>query len=224
MTTPSSSGLPDRAEFARRWSAAHGGADPTARFVAGYLTVVQALARPLAAAGVRPDAVTATGPVLAAVALWPAASGERWTLLVPLIVVVSAVLDGLDGAIAVLTAGPTRWGAVLDGVADRVADLAWTATLWLLGAPGWLVAAAAAVGWLHEYLRARAGAAGMTGVARVTVGERPTRAVVVALFALGAGLYPAAAGGWATAGAAALVGVGVAGLAQLVPAVRRELR
>jgi phosphatidylglycerophosphate synthase len=215
--------LPDRSEFRRRWSRAHGGADPGARFVGGYLAVVHRAARPLAWARVPPDVVTLAGLALAAAALLPAAAGGRWVLLVPVLVAGSAFLDGLDGAVAVLTDRSTRWGAVLDALVDRAADASFCAVLWLIGAPGWLAVAAAATGFGHEYVRARAAAAGMAGVGRITVGERPTRVVVAALFSLGAGLYPPAAAGWAAGGAGATAVLGLAGLAQLLPAVRRAL-
>jgi CDP-diacylglycerol--glycerol-3-phosphate 3-phosphatidyltransferase len=209
--------------FVRLWSRSHGDADPDTPFVRGYLAVVHALARPLAAARVPPDALTGVALAAGLAVLAPAAAGGRWPLLVPLLVVLSGLLDGLDGAVAVLTARSTRWGAVLDAVADRLVDAAWCAALWLLGAPAWLAVAAAAVAWLHEYVRARATAAGMTDVGVVTVAERPTRVVVVAAFALGCGLFPAAAAAWATAGAAVAAAVGAAGAAQLLVVVRRRL-
>lgn len=220
---PAGAALPGRAEFARRWSAAHGGADATARFVGGYLTVVHLLARPLAAAGVRPDLLTLAGLVVALSALAPAAAGGRWALAAGGLVVLSALVDGLDGAVAVLTGRSSRWGAVLDALCDRLADAAYVVVLWLLGAPGWLAAAAAGAAWLLEYARARAAGAGMAGIGVVTVGERPTRVAVAAMFALGAGMYLGAASAWATAGAAATAAVALAGLARLLPAVRREL-
>jgi phosphatidylglycerophosphate synthase len=216
--------LPDRQEFFRRWGAAHGGADPAATpFVTGWLTVVHALARPLAARGLPPDALTLAGLGAALAVLAPAAAGGRWLLLAPVGVVVSGLLDGLDGAVAVLSRRTRAWGAVLDALADRVADAGWCVALWLAGAPGWLAVAAGATGWLHEYVRARATAAGMGEVGVITVAERPTRIVVATLFLLGAGLYPAAAAGWSTAGAAATATTGVAGLVQLLVVVRRRL-
>jgi phosphatidylglycerophosphate synthase len=214
---------PDRDEFGRRWSRAHSGADPGARLVGGYLTAAHRAARPLAAAGVAPDALTLAGALAALAALAPAAAGGRWPLLAAVAVAASAVLDGLDGAVALLTDRSSRWGAVLDGLADRLAEAAFCAVLWLVGAPGWLAGAAAATAWLHEYARARAGAAGMAGVGRVTVSERPTRVAVVVLFTAGAGVVPAHAGAWAGAGALAAAVLGLAGLAQLLLALRRVL-
>ena len=214
----------DRREFSRRWAAAHGGADPGARFVGPYLAVVHRAAGPLARARVSPDALTLVGLLVSLSALGPAAAGGRWLLLVPLLVVASALLDGLDGAVAVLTGRSSPRGAVLDAVADRLADAAYAAALWLVGAPGWLAVLAGGSGWLHEYVRARALGAGMRGVGAVTAGERPTRVVVAAAFTLAAGLDPEHAAPWATAGAAAATGAGVLGLAQLLPVVRRNLR
>ena len=223
MSARGEAAAPDRAEFARRWSALHGGADPQARFVRSYLHVVHACARPLVRAGVAPDVLTAAGLLLALCALAPAAAGGRWALLVPVLVALSALVDGLDGAVAVLAGRTSAGGAVVDGIADRLSDAAHVAVLWLLGAPGGLAVLAGSTGWLHEYVRARAGGAGMTGVATVTVGERPTRVVVVALSGLAAALQPSSPVPWAAVGAAALVAAGAVGLVQLVPAVRRSL-
>lgn len=209
--------------FVRLWARSHGDADPDGPFVRGYLTVVHTLARPLAAARVSPDALTGAALAAGVAALAPAAAGGRWPLLSSLLIVASGALDGLDGAVAVLTGRSTRWGAVLDALADRVVDAAWCAALWLLGAPASLAVAAAALAWLHEYARARASAAGMTDVGAITVAERPTRVVVAAAFTLGCGLFPGAAPQWATAGAAVAAGIGVAGLAQLLPLVHRRL-
>jgi CDP-diacylglycerol--glycerol-3-phosphate 3-phosphatidyltransferase len=182
-----------------------------------------ALGRPLARAGTPPDAVTAGGVVLGVLVLPPAAAGGRWLLLAVAVVVLSAVLDGVDGTVAILTGRTTRWGYVLDSVCDRVTDACYLTALWLAGAPGPLCAAGGLVVLLQEYLRARAAAAGMADVGVVTVSERPTRVIVTAMFLLGAGLYPSAAGTWAAAGASATLTIGLAGSAQLIRVVRRRL-
>jgi CDP-diacylglycerol--glycerol-3-phosphate 3-phosphatidyltransferase len=139
------------------------------------------------------------------------------------VVVLSALLDGVDGTVAILTGRVTRWGHVLDSACDRVADACFLAALWLAGAPGPLCAAAGTVVFLHEYLRARAAAAGMPEVGVVTVGERPTRVIVTAMFLLAAGVLPGSAVVWTTAGAAATLVLGVVGLAQLGRVVRVKL-
>ncbi|MFN0280716.1 MAG: CDP-alcohol phosphatidyltransferase family protein [Kineosporiaceae bacterium] len=211
-----------RAEYLRRWSELHGGV-PAAGLVGGWLAMSHSLARPLVRARVGPDAVTAFGLLLAVAALVPAAAGGRWALAVAAVVTVAGVLDNVDGAVAVMTGRVTRWGAVLDALADRLADAAFVGVLWLLGAPGWAVVAGGAIAWFHEYVRARAGVAGMSDVGVVTLSERPTRIVVTVMFALGCGLYPGSAEHWAFAGATAWVVIGAVGLVQLLRVVRRRL-
>lgn len=212
----------EREEFLRRWSAAHGGAG-TGGLVGIWLTLAHALARPLARAGAGPNAVTVLGLLVALSALAPASAGGRWAVLGFALVVLSGLLDNLDGAVALLTGRATRWGAVLDAVCDRVADAGYVVAFWLLGAPGWLAVLAGGLTGLQEYLRARATAAGMAEVGVVTVSERPTRVIVTAMFLLAAGVYPDAAGTWAGLGAGVWAGLGAVGLVQLAVTVHRRL-
>jgi CDP-diacylglycerol--glycerol-3-phosphate 3-phosphatidyltransferase len=217
-------GVPSRAEYLAGWSALHGGYDPAAsRLVDGWLTLTYVLARPLAAARVPPDLVTVLGGGVAAGAVALAALGGRWAAVAAAVVVVSGVVDNLDGAVAVLTGRASRWGSVLDSAVDRVADCCFVATFWVLGAPGGLVVAGGALMGLHEYVRARALAAGMSDVGTITVWERPTRVITTAMFLLGCGIHTGDAATWATAGAAAWIGLGVVGLGQLLVVVRRRL-
>jgi CDP-diacylglycerol--glycerol-3-phosphate 3-phosphatidyltransferase len=188
-----------------------------------WLRGVQRLAAAGPVARVPPDALSVAGVAVGAAALGLAATGGRWPLLAAVLVVLVGVLDGLDGAVAVHTGRARPLGAVVDAMADRVGDLLLVATLAALGAPlPWCVAAGALT-LLHEYLRARAGAAGMAGVGAVTVAERPTRLLLVAVACLGAGALP---GGtpvtgwsWGTVSAVAWVVVGVAGLVHLAVGV-----
>lgn len=190
--------------------------------VRGWLSGTYVVARPLAVTGVPPDLVTALGVLVSLGAAGAAAAGDGWWLLgAALVVVLSGLLDNLDGAVALLTGRATRWGHVLDSVADRVSDLLYVAALWAAGAPGEVCAAGGALMFLLEYARARAAAGGMTEVGVVTMWERPTRVIVTATFLVAAALlgdpWPAL-GGWAW------VGLGVVGLVQLLVVVRRRLR
>jgi len=216
--------VPDRAEFFRRWAPLHGGYDPAGTALTGrWLALVHTAARPLAARGVAPHALT--GWALLAGAGVPAAvaAGGRWPLLAVALLVAAGLLDGLDGAVAVLTGRATRFGYVLDSVADRVGDAAYVAALWWLGGPGWLCAIAAGLVWLPEYARARAGNAGMRELAVLTVAERPTRIAVTAVALAGCGGWPDRAAPLATAAAAVLAGLGAVALAQLLVVARRRL-
>lgn len=214
-----------RDEYFARWAELHGGYDPRtgSAWLRGWLTMVHAVAQPLARRGVSPDAVTYGSLVVSALAAGLAALGGRWLLLATLVLVVSGLLDNLDGAVAVLTGRTTRWGYVLDSVVDRLSDLLYLVALVAVGAPVELAALCGALVFLLEYSRARAGNAGGDEVGAVTIAERPTRVIVVAAALLAGGLLPGSADDLATAGVGVLAALTAAGLGQLLPALRRSL-
>jgi phosphatidylglycerophosphate synthase len=213
-----------REEYLAAWSRWHGGADPAAsRMVHGWLSWVYALARRVP--GLPPAAVTAAGLLVAATAVAPAAVGGPWLLLAGVLVGLSAVLDGLDGALAIATGRASRRGFVLDSAVDRLSEAAFAAALWVAGAPGWLAAAFGGLCWLPDYLRARAGQAGVTENGELPVWERPTRVAMTGFTLGGAGVV--AGLGWSaavvTCGTAVGCLLGVVGVAQLGTALRRAL-
>ena len=213
--------LPDREGYFDRWVSTHGGYDPRSNaLVRWWLGIAYAVARPLAAARVLPDLVTVAAIACSGLAVGLAAGGEWWLLAAAIVVVLGGLLDSVDGAVAVLRDRVTRWGSVLDSTADRVSDLLFVCALWVAGAPATVCVVAAALMFVHEYVRALAAVAGMTEIGIVTVGERPTRVIVTAAF-----LAAAAALGdpWPALGAWAWVGLGVIGLTQLLVVVRRRL-
>jgi phosphatidylglycerophosphate synthase len=207
-------------DYAARWAELHGGFDPrrAAPIVRGWLMLGYRVSRPLAANAVRPNTVTVAGLLVSLGVPALAWAGFSWLAVV--LVLVAALADSVDGALAVVGAAASRLGFVLDSVVDRLIEVCWLAGFWLLGAPGWLVVLAGGLSWLHEYLRARAAVAGMSSVGVVTISERPTRVIVAAFGLLLAGLHP-----WA---APMAVGVwcilGLIGLVQLTVAVRAALR
>ena len=214
----------ERRDGLQGWARLHGGIRPSAP-VRVWLGGVQRLARVGPVARTPPDVLSGVGVALAAGAAAAAGAGGRWPLMAALLVVLVGVLDGLDGAVALGTGRARPLGAVVDAVADRLGDLLLAVALLALGArPVWCLAAVTLT-FLHEYLRARAGAAGMRGPGAVTVAERPTRLVLVAVAALGAGLLPAGTPwtgwGWATVSAVGWVAVGVVGFAHLAVGVAR---
>ena len=160
--------------------------------------------------------------------------GAGWPLLATVVVVVAAVLDGVDGALASQTGSATRWGRVLDPLADRCSDLLLVLALVVLGAPGWLGALLGALTLLLESVRATGQVAGMQGPGVVTVWERPSRVIVAAFGLAGCGALWISeragadlASAWTArvATTAAVVGAGLAvwGLARLLVVVRRAL-
>ena len=195
--------------------------------VGAWLGLVYQCARPLALLRVPPDVVTALGLLVAAGAAGLARAAGGWLFAAALLVVASGLLDSLDGAVAVLTGRATPFGYVLDSVVDRCADLLYLVALWSVGAPAGVCVAAGAATGLQEYLRARAGAAGMAEVGVVTVWERPTRVVVTAMFLLGAAVYRStsttASASWARDAAWLWLALALVGLVQLTVVVRRRL-
>jgi phosphatidylglycerophosphate synthase len=216
--------------YAERWAALHGGYDPRHATppVRGWLRAAYRIARALARLRLRPSAVTFAGVLLAAAVPAAARWGPAGGLVAAALVLLGALADTADGALALVSGRESRLGRVYDSVADRLSEAAWLLGLYLLGAPGWLAAGCLAVTWLHEYVRARATVAGMSEIGAVTVGERPTR-VLLALFGLacagvGGLAAPDLAAGTVTVAAAVWAALGAIGLLQLAVAVRRALR
>jgi CDP-diacylglycerol--glycerol-3-phosphate 3-phosphatidyltransferase len=216
--------------YAAAWAGLHGGFDArqATRAVRGWLRVGYGVGSVLSRLRVAPTAVTTTGLLLSLLVPATTARHGWWPFLAALLVLLSALADTVDGAIAVIRSRVTRLGSVYDSLADRIGEAAWAAALWLLGVPGLLAASCCAVSWLHEYLRSLATAAGMTTIGSVTVGERPTRvsaAAVGLLFGGAAGLVSAdlgrAAATFVTTGWLLL---GVFGLRHLLSVVRHALR
>lgn len=176
----------DREEYLAAWSRWHGGADTSAPLVRGWLSLAHALARPLAA--LPPVAATAAGLAVAVGAVAPAAAGGAWLVLAGVLIGVSGLLDSLDGALAIGTGRASRRGYVLDSVVDRLTEAAYAAALWAAGAPGWLAVTFGALCWLPDYLRARAGQAGVRRTGPISVWERPTRVAMTGFTLGGAGV------------------------------------
>ncbi|HUR76117.1 MAG TPA: CDP-alcohol phosphatidyltransferase family protein [Sporichthya sp.] len=227
-TTGASPGT--REAYLAAWADSHGGHDPAGggRAERAWFALVFRAAAPLRR--VSPDALTAAAVVVAALAATVAGGAARWCLLAAVLVALSAVLDGVDGAVAVMTGRATRWGHLIDSLGDRVAEALFGFALYEAGAPWQLCAAAVASGWLHEYARARAGAGGVSEILVVTVAERPTRVIAAVLGLLVAGLLgPDSVGELdaelaAFCGAVAWCSLGLVGLGQLMHALRRALR
>lgn len=183
-------------EHLRDWAGLHRTETPSG-FVGGWLRAAAVVARPLARAGVSPNAVTVAA-LVAAVAAVPLALVPGWPgpASACVAVTVSGLLDSLDGAVAVQAGRATNVGFLLDSALDRVADAAFVAALAIVAGGGaWVAVGAGAAAWWLEYVRARAGLAEAgagappSGPQVVTPGERPTRIV---LTAVGLGLPPLA--------------------------------
>jgi len=217
-------------DYASRWAALHGGFDPrqAGAAVRGWLRASFVIGSVLGRWHVPPTAVTVAGVLLSAAAAVAATRAPTGLFTAALLVLLAAVADSVDGAVALSTDRVTRLGYVYDSVADRASEACWLAAFWVAGVPAPLVVTAGALSWLHEYVRARAAAAGMTEIGTVTVGERPGR-VIVTLAALLAGgatglIQTDLAAGTMTVFLSLWLLLAVFGLAQLLRTVRTTLR
>jgi CDP-diacylglycerol--glycerol-3-phosphate 3-phosphatidyltransferase len=212
-----------REDYLAAWSRWHGGTGTESPLVRGWLSIAYALARPLA--GLPPVVVTALGLAVAALAVWPAAAGGLWLVVAGVLVGLSGLLDSLDGALAIGTGRASRRGFVLDSVVDRLTEAAYAAALWAAGAPGWLAVGFGALCWLPDYLRARAGQAGVAETGALSVWERPARVAMTGMTLAGAGVVAAAGGAElvVTAGTAVGALLGAVAVAQLGMSLRRML-
>ena len=212
-----------RQEYLVAWSRWHGGTGTESPLVRGWLSAAYTLARPLA--GLPPVVATACGLLVAGGAVVPAAAGGVWLVAAGVLVGLSGLLDSLDGALAIATGRASRRGFVLDSAVDRLAEAAYAAALWAAGAPGWLAVAFGALCWLPDYLRARAGQAGVAETGALSVWERPTRVAMTGMTLGGAGVLSGAdlAVPVVVAGTAVGVLLGAVGVVQLGVSLRRML-
>ena len=149
---------------------------------AGVAHVVEPVARGLLRLGVSPNTVTVAGTVGVLVgALGFVARGHL--LVGALVIGFFVVTDMLDGAMARLGAGSTRFGAFLDSSMDRVADGAifGAVAFWLATQQDrWGMVAALlclVAGQVVSYVKARAEGLGMT--CDVGLVERPERLIMI---------------------------------------------
>ncbi|GAB2933684.1 CDP-alcohol phosphatidyltransferase family protein [Micromonospora polyrhachis] len=151
---------------------------------AGMARVVEPIARGLLRRGVSPNAVTVAGTV--GVLIGAIGFGARGHLVAgALIVTVFALTDLLDGTMARMRGGSSKFGAFLDSSMDRIADGAifGAVTYWLASqGDSWGVAAALiclVLGQIVSYVKARAEGLGLT--CNVGLAERTERLIIVGI-------------------------------------------
>lgn len=164
--------------------------------VAGSLSSARdGLARGIIRAGIPANAVTLAGPLVASLVFLPAYYGSQ--PVAGLVLVFAGAFDVLDGAVARLSGGVTRFGGYLDSVVDRYSDLAvffgilvymdrhWDGRLRVLYLTLWGLSLVGAS--TTAYVRARA----ETIVPSCKVGfmERPERMVTIILGLLSGNLH-----------------------------------
>ena len=164
-------------EFKERWSTLHGGAD-TVGVVGRWLSISYQAARVCVALCISPNVLTLLG-LGTAIAM----GLSTYAAIALLLLVISLFFDGIDGSVAILRGTESKWGEVLDSLADRISEAFWLYMGWRLGIPAWVVITMWTIASTQEYARARLASLGHREIGVVTPTERPVRAIFMA-FAL----------------------------------------
>jgi CDP-diacylglycerol--glycerol-3-phosphate 3-phosphatidyltransferase len=159
--------------FYEKWSELHGSAQVKG-IVKVWLTLSYWLSRPLVALRITPNALSYISILAGATFLLSAKS--NWAIL---LLVLSLLLDGIDGSVAILGDKTTKYGALLDSVADRIVEAFWILGLYVMGAPWQPLFVIWLASYIQEYMRARSSSLGVTEILLVTWSERPVRASLV---------------------------------------------
>ena len=146
-----------REEFFSHWSKTHGEAEVKG-IVRAWLSISYTITRPLVALRISPNTLSLLS-VLAAIAF--------------------LLNINSYGTVAISTGKSSKFGAVVDAVADRIVEAIWAYAFYLLGAPWQVIVAAWVAASTQEYMRARAGGLGISQVLMVTWAERPIRATLI---------------------------------------------
>lgn len=154
---------------------------------AGYLRATDPLVRGLLRAGITPNSITTIGALV--ILASAVAYGTGWIRLGGWLILVSGIVDTLDGQVARQGARTTRFGAFYDSTLDRVGDGATFIGIasYLLLAPDirWRFGAVIAcmVGVLAalvvSYMRARAEGLGLE--CKVGIAQRAERILLLGL-------------------------------------------
>ena len=164
-------------QFKERWSELHGGAD-TEGVVGGWLAFSYQAARVCVALRISPNLLTLLG-LGTAIAM----GLSEYAAIALLLLVISLFFDGIDGSVAILRGAESKWGELLDSLADRISEAFWLYMGWRLGIPAWVVITMWTIASTQEYARARLASLGHREIGVVTPTERPVRAIFMA-FAL----------------------------------------
>ncbi len=150
--------------------------------VKGALTrPIKPVAEAIARSGVDPNILTLSGLALALIA--PLAAHLYGPLGALIAIALSSVLDALDGEVARASGRASRVGAFLDSLCDRISDLAYIASIMVLGVSPLLAYIAGGSSIIISYIRARAESLGI-GVSGVGLMERGERVLGLAIIAL----------------------------------------
>jgi CDP-diacylglycerol--glycerol-3-phosphate 3-phosphatidyltransferase len=160
----------NKEEFTAKWSALHSGAK-TDGVVGAWLKISYRFGLICTLLRISPNALTLFG-LLGAIATAVAAH-SAWALI---FLVFSLFCDGIDGSVAIFQQRESKWGAILDSVADRISEALWFYALYAIGVPAWIPITLWSIAAFQEYARAKLISLGVSDIGVVTPAERPVRA------------------------------------------------
>jgi len=163
----------NREELFSTWSDLHGNAKISG-IVKAWLSISYLIVKPISKFRITPNILTMFGLFFGVILFLNANTPWASVLLV-----LSLICDGIDGSLAILTKKPTKWGAILDSVVDRLTEIFWVLALYKIGADLKLLILVLLTASLQEYVRARSAGLGVSEVGIVTFAERPVRASFV---------------------------------------------
>lgn len=161
-------------KYRENWSQLHANAKPS-RIVSIWLGIAEFLAWPFVLLRISPHLVSLAGLALSILAWW---LSPQWIAAV--LIVVSLIFDGLDGAVAVMRDRVTVWGGILDSTLDRIGEAFWAAALLSLGLDARIALTAWVLALIQEYARARVLSLNSGLSITASIAERPVRALFIA--------------------------------------------
>lgn len=161
-------------QFNERWSELHGGAEIEGA-VSRWLRISYPAARICSALRISPNVLTLLG-LGTAIAM----GLSTYAAISLLLLTISLFFDGIDGSVAILQGRESKWGSLLDSVADRISEAFWLYMGWRVGIPAWIVITMWVIASTQEYARARLASLGHSEIGVLTPTERPVRAIFMA--------------------------------------------
>lgn len=154
------------------------------RFRDALLPISMKVGNALGKYGISPNLLTFLAVLTALTTIPSGIVGVYW--LIPTLMVISAVLDWLDGAVARATSKTTALGAFIDSFCDRVSDASYLISFNYLGINAYLILAAIPTSLLVSYTRCRAESLGvrLEGIGILERGERVAIMILIAVVAL----------------------------------------
>jgi archaetidylinositol phosphate synthase len=157
------------------WSKLHGQVK-VSKFIEFWLNFSKILSRPFIILKISPNSISILSVVISLPLIY---NPNFWWLAL-----ISLLLDGVDGQVAISRNLSSKTGALVDSIADRTVEFIWAIAMYMLGLNIFAIGLFIGSAWVQEYMRARAGGLGFKEIGLVTIGERPTRGVFVILILL----------------------------------------